>query len=418
MAGYVSPDKQGQTVFSHTLQELRTFITLVDPSLQTIVRRVDSRVSDPNPDTFLSQASLDPHVFNGGETDLAGAISLFSRALPKPVDNRASPEEEDEKEAPPPRFHILVTDGVQSTRQGSANENCTAGSDQFCVRKRILALLGSGWGGYVIGLRSEFKGKVYSEITHGVVSYESRKRDPQSYRPFYIYVFSPDRIALDALVSKLKDRLRPLLAREDGMRTLALTSGYTTGALHGDIEVPKESKEVIELSARETYPPRFTIRVDVATEKSGPKQFTIKTTIPWSENARDSGTPKEMAELLYWELEPIKMSGEEAGKGKRYPEVKLVGQEVDDNGSISLRVSAQFPRGTGEPEWRIYRLAGRLNTDKQVPPWVLQWSTNLDTTIENANRTLYLESALLGLWNNSELQKQRIAEIYLRVGAQ
>jgi len=241
MAGYVSTDKLGQTIFSRSLQEMRNFISLINPPIEVVVRRVDSSISAPYPDSYLSEASVDQRVFNGKETDLAGAISSFEKGIEaksNPAkgktagDKGEAEKDEGEQEAlPPARFSVLITDGVQSQMKQSADASCLAGSDQTCVRKRILMLLSKGWGGYVIGVRSEFKGKVYSEVTRGtVVSYESKRRDPQSFRPFYIYIFSPDRAALDGLVGVLTSRLRPLLAREDGMRTLSLSSAQCTQA--------------------------------------------------------------------------------------------------------------------------------------------------------------------------------------------
>jgi hypothetical protein len=204
MVGYISPDRAGQTIFSRSLQELRNFISIVNPPIDVVVRRVDSTISPAYPDSYLSEASVNQSVFTGKETDLAGAISLFDKPLElkkeNPQENKTGgkqnqqqEESEDEEEPlPPARFHLLVTDGVQSRTQKSADENCLAGSDQTCVRKRLLALLNKGWGGYVIGMRSEFKGKIFSEVTRGtVVTYESKKRDPESFRPFYIYLSRP-----------------------------------------------------------------------------------------------------------------------------------------------------------------------------------------------------------------------------------
>src|ERR1044072_1217745 len=42
MAGYVSADRSGQTVFSRSLQELRNFITIITPPIDVVVKRVDS----------------------------------------------------------------------------------------------------------------------------------------------------------------------------------------------------------------------------------------------------------------------------------------------------------------------------------------------------------------------------------------
>jgi hypothetical protein len=127
--------------------------------------------------------------------------------------------EDGEKEELPARFHILITDGVQSTKQQVSVHSCVAGSDYVCVKKAIAGLLDKGWGGCVIGLRSEFHGKVYSELDHGkAIPYESKRSDSKTYRPFYLYLLSPDRAALDKLVEALKARLRTIVKPEEALR--------------------------------------------------------------------------------------------------------------------------------------------------------------------------------------------------------
>jgi hypothetical protein len=429
MAGYVSSDQQGQTIFSRTLQELRNFISTISPPIDVAVRRVDSTISNVYPDSYLSEASVNRGAFTGKETDLAGAISLFEKGVEagkgqadskgKGGEGGKEKEESSDDPLPPARFHVLVTDGVQSRTQQSADSSCLAGSDQTCVRKRILALLSKGWGGYVIGVRSEFQGNIFSEVTRGkTVAYETKKRAPEGFRPFYIYVFSPDRAALDKLVGILTERLRPLLAREDGLRTLALTSAYSNGETQAELIVPKESAKLLGSSKSERHanPPGFTLRVDVGTDRLGPAKFQIKTNIPWATNVRDEGTAVELAEMVNWSLVPLDVAANQAGNA-RFPEIKIIGQEIAPDGSITLQATAQYPGGvTGKPQWRYYVVEGNLKLEQQTPPWVRQWSSNLDTSVEYANKTLYLESTLLGLWNNPDLKKQTIAKIYLRVG--
>jgi hypothetical protein len=432
MVGYVSSDRQKATVFSRTLQELRNFSTLVSPPLNVYVRRVDAQVGPPLNETFLSEASINQATYNGKETNLSGAIETFRRAAHdearaarekmvatvavKPEHKETGEAEKDEP-LTPARFHILVTDGVQSTRQRS-DVSCTTGSDQICVRKKILGLLEQGWGAYVIGLRSEFKGKLYSEINHAAIAYETRSRDPQSYRPFYLYLFSPDREALDKLVAALQERLRSLVGQDDALRVLALTSPYTEDWGKGELQVPKERDALLESSkSKEENPPRFTLKVSLDTEKAEAKPFSIQAAIDWSNNVKSSGTPQERAGLVKWNLVPIyPEAGSAVEKGMRLAEVKLVRAEPQPDGTVSLALTAQWPRANGTPEWRVYGLEGRLNLDEQTPLWIKQWSTEMDTTAEMGNRTLYLESALLGLWNNPQLKKQIVAQMYLRVG--
>ena len=126
MAGYVSPNGKTAfaatpdgTIFSKTLLELRNVITSLSPQPQVVVRKVDAEVSAPSfSDLDLSKASLDRSFYNGRETNLAGAIKSFAETLDKNADDKS-----------PPRFHILVTDGVQSADKNNAALNCAQGSD-------------------------------------------------------------------------------------------------------------------------------------------------------------------------------------------------------------------------------------------------------------------------------------------------
>ena len=185
MAGYVSPDGAARfaiapderTIYSKTLLELRNVVTLLSPQPQVVVRRVDVGVSEElMPDSKLSEAALTRGFFNGSQTDLAGAVRKFSEPLVKSEENKD-----------PPRFHILVTDGVQSTTKQSVEPNCDKGSDSFCVKKELLKLLNNGWSGTIIGLRGEFQGNVYSEISKRPVPFSSKKTRHSFARFFYIF---------------------------------------------------------------------------------------------------------------------------------------------------------------------------------------------------------------------------------------
>jgi hypothetical protein len=428
MAGFVSPNGKtvfavspdGQTIFSHTIQELRNVVTSLNPGVDVVFRRVDASVGPPVfSDLELNQASINRSTYTGKETNLAGAIGTF--AVPLQQNTKKDEEGDEETPEPPARFHLLVTDGVQSTNTQRTDISCTAGSDYVCIKKKLSALIEKGWGGVVLGIKSEFGGKVYSEINKGqAIDYESKKRDVTTFRPFYLYIFSPDHAELDKLVTLIKERLRPLTGSGDGLREYALTAQYADGPANGEITIPKDSKDSIEKSrAREENPVRFTLRIDLNTEKSGAKLFLLSIEPKWSRHALDSGTKTELADLLRWTLVPVYPSeAQSSAQGVRYPDVKIIKQEVDASGTTLLTVSAQWPPGAGDPQWRAYRLEGRLTSGKQVPPWVQKWSTNLDTTIDVANRTLNLESALSGLWSNAILENQVVSDVYLRVGPQ
>ena len=412
MAGYLPGQGAGETTFSRTLQELRNFITLVNPPLDVLVRRVDVKVGEPLNNTVLSTASLDKSLYDGVETDLAGAFDLFPKNVAPGSESNNLPA----------RFHILITDGVQSTTQQRLDLSCTAGSDQLCVRKRIFDLLNQGWGGCVIGLRSEFDGVIYSEINragHKPVSvpYKSDENDPQSLRPFYLYVFSPDREALEPFVTTLIDRLKPLTGQHpESLRVLPLSFRYAEGASKGEATVPPVSSPSLKAQKKDTADiPEFTIGVEPATAQSGAVPFSLELTIPWSRALLSGSAQSDLVNAIQWELIPF--YPDNPNPRSRYPEVKYLSAKANGEGRVTLQFTAQWPPNqVGDMCWRGFRLEGRLMPENQTPEWVRAWSTNNDTTREYGNRTLYLEGSLLGLWRNEVIKKQLVTEAVIVAG--
>jgi hypothetical protein len=422
MAGYVS--QNGQNVFGATLRALRDTVTSFKNPLDVVVRDVDTSVKGPDPDGALAlqKASINPKIYGGGETDLAGAIGEFAASPARqkivPVgDGEAAPED-----APPPaRIHVLITDGVQSKKSQSGK--CLKGSDPTCVREKIINLLKAGWGAYIIGLRSQFHGTIYSEVNPAArIQYDSIDGRPQTFRPFYLYVFSPDRAALDEFVGAVRERLRAV-APPDTLRVLALTSPYSEPVGKAEAVIPKESEDAIELGEQEESPARLTLGVNPNTTDTSPVPLTVAIEVPWSKSVLDSGSKQELASVLAWDVTQVYPSGGAAEGGKRYPVVKVKsasGVAPDARGLLPVQLSVGWPRSTEAPAWGVYRLRGRLDfgEGKDPLPWIRQWSTDLDTTKEQGARTLNLESILTSLLRNPVLEQQPVAEVYLRVGPQ
>jgi hypothetical protein len=413
MQGYVA-QAGSETTFSRTLQELRNFITLVNPPLDVLVRRVDTGVGEPLNNTVLSRASMDQSLFNGVDTNLAAAFDSFQQ--PVGATNPGT--------VLPARFHVLITDGVQSTSSQSPDLSCTAGSDQMCVRKKIFDLMNAGWGGCVIALRSEFNGKIYSEVNRAagrpsVVPYESVGGDPQSRRPFYLYVFSPERESLEPFVATLLERLKPLASEHaESLRVLPLSFRYADAATQAELVAATQGKPkglVVRQGLRAGIP-EFTAEVDLDTSSTGAQPFAVVVTVPWSRTLLGANSPAELVRMLQWELKPVHPP--QPNSRERYPEIKFVRVDLDQSQRPVVHLTAQWlPNQVGETCWRGYRLEGRLQPGQQTPDWIREWSTNLDTTRENGNRTLYLESTLLGLWRNSVLNGQLVAEAVIVASA-
>ena len=123
MAGYVTKD--GQSVFGKTLRELRFATgTFANSDAKVLVRRIASDVGRALADMELTSASQAQNIYRGGETNLAGAIQSFRGATtpsPNPPAQTTSTKvsaSDSPKPNPIPKFHILVTDGVQSNQTG------------------------------------------------------------------------------------------------------------------------------------------------------------------------------------------------------------------------------------------------------------------------------------------------------------
>jgi hypothetical protein len=426
MAGYVSPN--GQNIFGATLRTLRDVVTSFKNPLEVSVRSVDVGVKGPDPDGALAlqKASISPTLYRGGETDLAGAIASFDphaeRGKTSDAGNGAAVGGQSE---PPERFHILITDGVQSKKSQDAKQACLKGSDPTCVREKIINLLKKGWGAYVIGLRSQFHGIVYSEVNGSKVQYDTSDSNPQRFRPFYLYIFSPDRAALDEFVTVLRERLRPALPPET-MRVLALTSPYTQKTQKAEVTLPEGSVDAVTIYEQLDEPARLSLEVDPNVEEEAPLPVDVAVEVPWSEHVRDSGTPPELAALLKWQVVPLMPSeagADQTGVGVRYPTVKVDAKGsggLNEQGRVHVRLTVGWPRTTAKPSWRAYALRGylELGMGHEPLPWIRHWSTDLDITADRADRTLNLESVLTGLWRNPILEEQVVAEVFLQVGPQ
>jgi hypothetical protein len=382
-------------------------------------------VPDPDGALALQKASINPGLYRGGETDLAGAIASFDPGRVRDGAQAGGRGSADEAQPEPTeRFHVLITDGVQSKKAQDAKQACLKGSDPTCVREKIINLLKKGWGAYVIGLRSQFRGTVYSEVNPSLkVQYETSDSNPKRFRPFYLYIFSPDRAALDEFVAGLRERLRAVAPAET-MRVLALTSPYTERAQKAEVTIPDGSADAVEIYEQLDEPARLALEVNRDAEEAAPLPVEVAVEVPWSQHVRDSGTPTELAALLRWQVVPVKPTeGDGVAEGVRYPVVKVDakgGGGLDAKGRALVRLTVGWPRTTAEPAWRAFALRCylELGMGREPLPWIRQWSTDLDITADRADRTLNLESVLTGLWRNPVLEEQVVAEVFLQVGPQ
>jgi hypothetical protein len=424
MKGFVAARREteaasAQTVYSKSLLALRNVVTTLQPQTKAVVRLIDKEVHPPTDVFELAQYAINRDWYNRKETNLAGAINNFQEPVEAKVDAN--------DKTPPARFHILVTDGVQSTKERRSDVRCLQGSDIDCVKEKISELVAKGWGGTILGVRSDFNGLLFSETSPSLsFEYSSTPDNPATFRPFYLYIFSPDQAALEMVVKKVKEVLRPLMTSPDQLREYSLASPYVTGPASGQLlSTNKEVLTVKKDDAASAEDLCFTVDLasssgqqrsnaqagDNQTPDTAPLILTLR--ISWSQHALDSGTPQEIAGMLKWELMPHASITE---NGARYPEVRVVKSTANPDGSVSLHLTARWEDRLGKRRERIYRLVGHLDVDKEAPPWVGQWSTDTDATKDEAPRTLNLKILLANLWKTQFLQRQEIAVACLRVG--
>lgn len=401
MAGYVSPtgpkafgtaSPNGKTIFQRSLMDISYVVTTMKPQPNVWVRTVDTTVSSPvDGNIQLSGAAINPARFAGKDTDLVSAIKAFA----EPLDAGAGPA--------PPRFHLLVTDGVQSK----------GGSNPFFIRKNLTDLMNAGWGGAVLGIRSEFSGKVFRELMGGSISYASGK-DPSKFRPFYIYVFSPDRAALEVLVSSLRERLQGFATNET-LRVYPLTAPYSSGSPVVEVQPVVESGylDVQAQTLAAGYSPEITVLAHEDLATTGKKQFSVTVRPEWSTSALAAGSPEEVARTLKWEF--TELSPNPAHAGHLLPEFKMIKDSANSDGTTNLTFEVGWPLLPEPKCWSIYRVVGKVG---RVTPWITSWDTNDDSSVDDANKTLNIASSLDNLWQNSAQENHPVVEFHILVGPQ
>jgi len=423
MAGYVASSRNvatlsddGMTIFSRTLKEVRNAVTVMNNQPKIFVRRVDVEVGSPlDSDVELSKYAENRATFNGKETNLAGAIEAFGQPL-------RTPSESGEVDSAA-KFHILITDGVQSSKSGSSGPNCTSGSDSICVKQKIRALLDKGWGASVIGLKSEFEGNIYSEITGGAIPYLTG-RDKSRFRPFFLYVMSPDREALEGLLTDLRRRFSEFDGAD--LREFPLTSAYSTGEPVFTGTSLNNEKGALSIYENQMGIGRIVMEISMDTEYTNePTDFEVKVKVPLTVAGRLGGNLDELASRMTWTLTPYEAPDIDS-TGSRFADIQLFykrsatsseGKGRGASDSIDLLFKGIWKPGTGSADWRMYQLIGDFDRTLPGLKWIDDWSTDSDTKPENGHKILNLQTSLGGLWGHESVRSTPIARACVAAGS-
>jgi hypothetical protein len=299
---------------------------------------------------------------------------------------------------------------------------CDSGSDQVCVRTQLSRWLRAGWAGSIIGVRSEFRGTIYSEINHNVrnqpykIAYSSEPGVATTMRPFYLYVLSPDPAALIEFVMKLKRRIRTA-APDAVIRELPLNLPFATGSASARVLTSRGDDIISVEGGHESDTDRVTIRFDARDARdNAASSITLRVRIPWSPNTMDMGTLRELGRLVEWKAVRIGPGTTLDDAHRRIPQLRIGEPSVGNDGFIQVPITPVWPAGTGERSWAVYALRGSIRLEEDTPTWIRDWSTDLDNTPEYGNRTLFLENGALGIWHSRSSDPEEIAELFIRIG--
>lgn len=458
MAGFARTE---QTPFARVLKTLRALDLGLVPEAAVMVRRVDASVGDVVPASELAEAAHNPSRFSGSETDLAGAFAAFSTPL--------------KGASGPSRYHVLLTDGVQSTASGRHALDCARGSDEVCVRRQIDGLLKNDWSGVILAVRSPFRGTFYSELPKDPLKPKSRVfpvdtgTDSADGRPLYIYVFSPEMEGagrvVNAMISSLREADIPVQAIPLSMPIVSRPCRLEFLPALKEEKEPGKGKRLTDIRLLENESRRVTVRLETKLPSNlwvnGPR---LHVECEW-QNGLDKlvsrgpvpnpGAPqtkeadaanRRPEEYLVWDvrrvyLEPAPADSNSAphlaaqssvsrntspspapsASGSKdvgkCPEIMFAPGATSDSRGWIFSTRASWPEKGREPAWAIYRVEARIPSLGEGPalPWEA-WSTDDDTVSSNVNRTLNLKTSLGELWKMNRLRDQVVVDATIQIG--
>lgn len=406
----------GATIYSRALERIHDVATRPQAGTKVHVRRVDSRVGVLEQGLALERAVTSAAYYSGSDTNLVAAIAEFPKPLtPTPVGPVGSVTP-----APPALFHILVTDGVQSDR---------GGVDPTRFKDSLKGLLESGWAGYILGVRSQFAGSIWSENRPGTKIEWETGDDASRFRPFYILVLSPDPTRLATFAEELRTEIEQVTSSAVGsaaatpslVREIHLGGEFVSGQPEGNLAVEDASSRLLRPAPTEQNPVRLTLWVDPALDRHGPQDFTVSfDKVQWTRYAMDCLSKDETGNIVDMTVTQVELQGD--AERHRHPALSLSGPPVIGADSLAVKLKVDWTAGSGSPEWGIYRLDVRVTNEKlktmPVPKWVADWSTDDDSMsdTEHCTKTYKLTRALDAVWSLAKPESRTLAVGFLRVG--
>jgi hypothetical protein len=294
-------------------------------------------------------------------------------------------------------FAVVVTDGVMSLREdlGRSGEigECERGSDIDCLSLKIAHLAESGLGFWIVGVRSAFRGVLFSEKAK--IGGASLGQVAVSNRPFYVWVISDHPPTARTFIEKILSRIS---VTPNGMEAFALelAPGYLPWRLPESSQAPDPDGTFLPVNVR-----NGAVRGKFLPASFGkaPMQVVAQQGLTGSGFALRIPLRATELEKIPEGLTPI----------WRYRSDYCMRWEGDPpRGTLQIRIS----EGDGTLHWGVLTPSfGLLRTrratlvqrlerqpvEQNLVSGLAAWSTRDDRTVQMASRTLNLGSFLEAL---------------------
>jgi hypothetical protein len=289
-----------------------------------------------------------------------------------------------------PSLALLITDGVMSlqSNHGKAGSllDCERGSDVECLAVKMGKVIQAGRGVWILGLRSAFRGTLYSErlkVGGGRLGEASLPN-----RPFYVWVISDHPASGRRLVERLFQRISE---HPDGQRSFALelSPGDIRWWLPAPVEAPESDSKLFPSGATQgAVRGKFAPAAgglpgiqEAASQNLDGTAFGLK--IPLHETALTL-MPKEITPLwAYQSSYCVRWEG-------KAPSGALRVQAREDGGALHFALLSQSFAGLAGRRVTIVERMVRAGVGHDIIQRLEPWSTDDDRKIAAGSRTLNL----------------------------
>jgi hypothetical protein len=394
MAGFVRPE--GNTVFGQMLEKLRS-MTL--PGYTKEFYKFAGEIEQIQ-DKDVHTAHYQRWFFGGSDTKLSDVSDMFLKCPPNSL----------------PSAFVVVTDGVPSV-PGEASDYVKVSNkvNQWLLKKYVFQIL---------AMRSQFNGEICSETNKqkGVGSYKfpysSVEKEIKTYRPFYLYIFAPDRDCVEEIVSQIKpNKISPDYQFID-----------FSSRIFKEYSVEFETEEANPIPGRENPLVHYTEPLEFSnmTELSWKKKTSGKTSSPGYLRVTLDFQLSRWMRAFVRHPENIRLESECVSFPKKdscspvipTPTVYLDSASVEQGTgekikvTLLLRFKDELPPG----RWFAYHIRFLPYREAfELAPWVEEWSTDRDDEQRLASKTLNFGKFISCLLEQPSLTDQSIGEIYIGI---